>query len=191
MRPHRKPTPDVPFLLNSVDHLGRPIDPTVLSVAQEIGPSAVRYAEKVLGDPALAITLFEEAAATVSQTHRERAARGTPDVKDMRGYLFLAYIRRVRKQKRAEPVLDDPKTLDLARPAQYTDMQAVERNLIVAEALATCDTVTQNIVLRRLEGFSWKEIELLCGISGHAARQRFSATAQRLRSIFQRRGRVP
>jgi len=70
----------------------------------------------------------------------------------------------------------DPKTLDLARPAQYTDMQAVERNLIVAEALATCDTVTQNIVLRRLEGFSWKEIEVLCGVSGHAARQRFSAT---------------
>jgi DNA-directed RNA polymerase specialized sigma24 family protein len=191
MHPQRERKTSPVFLLNSVDRLGREIEPAVLSVAQEIGASAVRYAEKLLGDPALAITLFEEAAATVSQTHRERAARGTPDVKDMRGYLFLAYIRRVRKQKRAEPVLNDPKTLDLARPAQYMDIQAVERNLIVAEALATCDTVTQNIVLRRLEGFSWKEIELLCGISGHAARQRFSATLHRLRSIFQRRGRVP
>src|SRR6202043_3263518 len=103
MHPHRKTTPNLPFLLNSVDHLGRIIEPAVLSVAQEIGPSAVRYAEKVLGDPALAITLFEESAATVSQTQRERAARGTPDVKDMRGYLFLAYIRRVRREKRAEP----------------------------------------------------------------------------------------
>ena len=191
MHPQRQRKASPVFLLNSVDRLGREIEPTVLSVAQEIGASAVRYAEKLLGDPALAITLFEEAAATVSQTHSGKTARGKPDVKDMRGYLFLAYIRRVRKQKRAEPVLNDPKTLDLARPAQYTDMQAVERNLIVAEALATCDTVTQNIVLRRLEGFSWKEIELLCGISGHAARQRFSATVQRLRSIFQRRGRVP
>ena len=79
-----------------------------MSVAQEIGPSAVRYAEKLLGDPALAITLFEEAAATVSQTHRERAARGKPDVKDMRGYLFLAYIRCVRKERRAEPVAAVP-----------------------------------------------------------------------------------
>ena len=191
MHPQRDRKASPVFWVNSVDRLGRGVDPAVLSVAQEIGPSAVRYAEKVLGDPALAITLFEETAATVSQTHRERAARGTPDVKDMRGYLFLAYIMRVRKQKRTEPVLNDPKTLDLARPAQYTDMQAVERNLIMAEALATCDTVTQNIVLRRLEGFSWKEIELLCDVSAHAARQRFSATLHRLRSIFQRRGRVP
>src|ERR1019366_6851974 len=71
-----------------------------------------------------------------------------------------------------------------------TLVAAQQLGLIVAEALATCDTVTQNIVLHRLEGFSWKEIELLCGISGHAARQRFSATVHRLRSIFQRRGRV-
>jgi len=40
----------------------------------------------LLGDPALAITLFEEAAATVSQTHSGKTARGKPDVKDMRGY---------------------------------------------------------------------------------------------------------
>lgn len=191
MQPQRERQPGPAFLLNSVDRLGREIEPAVLSVAQEIGPSAVRYAEKLLGDSALAITLFEEVAATVSQTRREKTARGKPDVKDMRGYLFLAYIRRVRREKRAEPVLNDPKTLDLARRAQYMKMQDLERNLIMAEALATCDTVTQNIVLRRLEGFSWKEIELLCGVSGHAARQRFSATIQRLRSIFQRRGRVP
>ena len=191
MHPQRERQPSPAFLLNSVDCLGREIDPAVLSVAQEIGPSAVRYAEKLLGDPALAITLFEEAAATVSQTRREKAARGKPDVKDIRGYLFLAYVRRVRKERRMESVPNDPKTLDLARRAPYTEMQDVERNLIVAEALATCDTVTQNIVLRRLEGFSWKEIELLCGVSGHAARQRFSATVHRLRSLFQRRGRVP
>jgi DNA-directed RNA polymerase specialized sigma24 family protein len=191
MHPQRERKASPIFWVNSVDRLGRGIDPAVLSVAQEIGASAVRYAEKLLGDPALAISLFEEAAATVSQTRRERAARGTPDVKDMRGYLFLAYIRHVRREKRAEPVLNDPKPLELARPAQYMEIQAVERNLIMAEALATCDKVTQNIVLRRLEGFSWKEIELLCDVSAHAARQRFSATLHRLRSIFQRRGRVP
>ena len=67
MHPHRKTTPSLQFFLNSVDHLGRPIDPSVLSVAQEIGPGAVPYAEKVLGDPALAISLFEETAATVSK----------------------------------------------------------------------------------------------------------------------------
>jgi hypothetical protein len=96
MPPQRERKASPVFLLNSVDRLGREIEPAVLSVAREIGPSAVRYAEKLLGDPALAITLFEEAAATVSQTHSGKTARGKPDVKDMRGYLFLAYIRRVR-----------------------------------------------------------------------------------------------
>src|SRR5580704_6885447 len=100
MHPHRQTNPSYLFLLNAVDHLGRPIDPSVLSVAQEVGPGAVRYAEKVLGDPALAISLFEETAATISQTRLEKAARGKPDVTDIRGYLFLAYMRRVRRQKR-------------------------------------------------------------------------------------------
>ena len=190
MHPHRKTTPSLPFLLNSVDHLGRTIDPSVLSVAQEIGPGAVRYAEKVLGDPALAISLFEETAATVSKTLREKAARGKPDVTDIRGYLFLAYMRRVRRQKRMEAVLNDPKSLSLVRQAQYADVQDMERNLFLAEALASCDKVTQNILLRRLEGYSWKEIERRCGVSSGAARERFSSTVQRLRKALQLSRRV-
>jgi DNA-directed RNA polymerase specialized sigma24 family protein len=183
MRP-TKPSPS--FLLNSVDHLGRPIDPSVLSVAQEIGPGAVRYAEKLLGDPALAINLFEETAATVSKVRREKAASGKPDVTDVHGYLFLAYMRRVRRQKRMETVLHDPNSLTLVRQAQYADVQDVERNLFLAEALASCDRVTQNVVLRRLEGYSWKEIERRCGVSCDAARKRFSSTIQRLRKANQR-----
>jgi RNA polymerase sigma factor (sigma-70 family) len=190
MRPHRKPTPNVPFLLNSVDHLGRPIDPTVLSVAQEIGPGAVRYAEKVVGDPALAISLFEETAATVSQTLREKAAKGKPDITDIRGYLFHSYMRRIKRQKRLETVLIDPDSLPLERQAQYADVQDVERSLFLAEALASCDAVTQNIVLRRLEGYSWKEIERRCGISSGAARERFSSTVKRLRKALQQPRRV-
>lgn len=190
MRPHRKPTPNVPFLLNSVDHLGRPIDPTVLSVAQEIGPGAVRYAQKVVGDPALAISLFEETAATVSQTLREKAAKGKPDITDIRGYLFHSYMRRIKRQKRLETVLIDPDSLPLERQAQYADVQDVERSLFLAEALASCDAVTQNIVLRRLEGYSWKEIERRCGISSGAARERFSSTVKRLRKALQQPRRV-
>ena len=186
MHPHRKPTINAPFLLNAIDHLGRTIDPSVLSVAQEIGPGAVRYAEKVVGDPALAISLFEETAATVSQTRRDKTASGKPDVTDIRGYLFLAYMRRIRRQKRMESVLNDPNSLPFIRQAEYADVQDMERSLFLAEALASCDKVTQNIVLRRLEGYSWKEIERRCGVSSGAARKRFSSTVQRLRKAFRR-----
>src|SRR5258708_2766299 len=67
MSPQRETTPSPPFLLNSVDRLGRKIDPAVLSVALEIGARSVAYAEKLLGDPALAVSFFQPGAATVSQ----------------------------------------------------------------------------------------------------------------------------
>jgi DNA-directed RNA polymerase specialized sigma24 family protein len=190
MHPQRKANLNCLFLLNAVDHFGRPIDPSVLSVAQEVGPGAVRYAEKVLGDPALAISLFEETAATISQTRLEKAASGKPDITDIRGYLFLAYMRRIRRQKRMEVVLNGPESHSLAHQAQYTHVQDVERSLFLAEALASCDKVTQNIVLRRLEGYSWKEIERRCGVSSAAARKRFSSTVQRLRKAIEQSRRV-
>jgi hypothetical protein len=56
-----------PTLVNAVDPLGRPVEPRVLSVAQDIAPQAVSYAQKSLADPCLAVNLLEEAAATVSK----------------------------------------------------------------------------------------------------------------------------
>jgi len=38
-------------LLNCIDHLGRPIEASVFSVAQESAPQAVSYAQKFLADP--------------------------------------------------------------------------------------------------------------------------------------------
>ncbi len=46
-----------PVLMNAVDPLGRPIEPSVLSVAQEIAPHALCYAEKFVGCPRLGFNL--------------------------------------------------------------------------------------------------------------------------------------
>lgn len=101
MDPRREAKPSPRFLLNSVDLLGREIDPAVLSVAQESAPRAVSHGEKLLGDPALATSLFEEAAATVSKTINEKEASGKPRIRDMRGYLFRAYLRRISVERKA------------------------------------------------------------------------------------------
>ena len=106
MDPRREAKPSPRFLLNSVDLLGREIDPAVLSVAQEIATRAVSYGERLLGDPALAISLFEEAAATVSKTIKEKAASGKPRIRDMRGNLFRTYLRRISVERKATVALD-------------------------------------------------------------------------------------
>jgi len=69
----------VQLLVNSVDRLGRSIEPSVLSAANEIAPKAIQYGEKFAGDPCVAMNLLEEAAATVSEAVRAKEARpGSP-----------------------------------------------------------------------------------------------------------------
>ncbi len=61
-------------------------------------------------------------------------------------------------------------------------------DLLVDEVMAAWDKVTQEIILRRLEGFSWGEIGERYGISAHVARMRYSKALQRARKIFKTRG---
>ncbi len=170
-------------LLNSVDRHGRPIDPGVLSVAQEISQQALTYAEKILGDPAVALNLFEEAAAAVSEAVETKEASGKPPIRDLRAYLFRSFMRRIIRERRRDAALKNgfkwQERNRLAHGAPRLEME-----LLLDEVMAACDKVTQEIVLRRLEGFSWDEIGDRHGISAHAARIRFSKALHRARKTL-------
>ena len=150
---------------------------------------AVSHGERLLGDPALAANLFEEAAATVSKVLKEKVASGKPPIRDIRGYLFRTYLRRISAAKRAQLVLEDAreeKWVNHTRQARASD---VEREILVKELLESCDTVTREIMYRRLAGFSWKEIEKSCGVPVNAANLRFGKTLRRLQKVVGARGR--
>ena len=122
MRLKRERTQRLSILLNAVDRLGRPIDPTVLSVAQEAAHVAVSYSEKVLADPALATNLLEEAAATVSQMVEAKKAASEPPVKDLRAYLFRVFVRRVIREKK-ETASRRPRLSENSRPFAFFRQQ--------------------------------------------------------------------
>lgn len=189
MDPRREAKPSPRFLLNSVDLLGREIDPAVLSVAQQIAPRAVPHGERLLRDPALALSLFEQAAATVSKILKEKAASGKPGIRDMRRYLFRTYLRRISVERKASLALDDATEEEWQKHARQTDDSDVERQILVKELLETCDTLTREILYRRLEGFSWREIEKSCGVPVNAANLRFSKALRRLRKAVRATGR--
>lgn len=189
MQPRRERTRPLALLLNAIDHLGRPVEPSVLSVAQEIAPRAVSHGEKLLGDPALAISLFEEAAATVSKTIKEKAASGKPRIRDVRGYLFRAYLRRISVERKASLALEHSTEEEWQKHAQQTDDSDIERHILVKELLETCDTLTREILYRKLEGCTGKEIEKFCGIPVNAANLRFSKALRRLQRAVRVRGR--
>jgi len=186
--PSKRETSRPAFLLNSVDRLGRSIDSGVLAVAQEISLQALAYAEKILGDPAIIQDLFEEAAAAVSEAVETKKASGKPPVRDLRAYLFRAFMRRISEERRKQiAAMNRSEWLDGSKRTTQS-VTSLEMNLLLDEVMAACDKMTQEIALRRLEGFSWDEIGARYGISAHAARIRYSKALQRIRKALKERG---
>ena len=171
------------FHVHAVDRRGRTIEPRVLEVAQEIGPRAVAYADRLHVDSALAIDLLEEAAAAVTAAIK-RKSPDAPPVRDLAAYLYRTFLRKVSlarsKDDRIEASLLNKAHAGLHQTSSLTP----EMSLLVDEVMATYDRVTREIIYRRLEGFSWKEIGTKFGIRPHAAETRFSRALARARLLL-------
>ena len=184
MRPKQEAKPSSPFLLNEVDHLGRHIAPAVLSVAQEIGPRVLSYAQNLIHDPATAISYLEEAAASVSAVIEEKEVSGVPAIRNVSAYLFRTFIRKVDRVRRREATLERSLQEYGETQEALTDEGDVETMVLVNEVMATCDRASREVVVLRLEGWSWKEIGEHLGISRHAAEARFSKTLDHARKML-------
>jgi DNA-directed RNA polymerase specialized sigma24 family protein len=167
--------------ISSIDSRGRVIAPEVLSVAQEISARALRHAEKLLGDPAIALSVFEESAATVSRVVSAQQRNNNGNIRNLHAYLFRAFLRRVNRLRRRELVFGEQSTNRVPRPPVSNLSRELELRLLVDELLTRCDAVTREMFYRRAEGFSWREIGGIYGISAHAAESRFSQALRRLR----------
>ena len=167
--------------VNSVDRRGRQISPAVLNAAEEIGRRALRHAEKLSIDPAVATNLLEEAAATVSRAMSAKSSSQRP-IQNLNSYLFRAFIRRVNKRYKQE--LSSAESLRAhARetPDSIDPRLSIENKILIDEFLTRCDPTTRDMFLRRIVGFSWREIGWSHGISTHAAESRFNQAFQKVR----------
>jgi hypothetical protein len=113
------------FRLSPIDGRGRRIDPVVLDVAEDIAARAIRHAEKLLRDPALATSLLEESAATVSRAIRAKNQTGNAPVRKLHAYLFRAFVRHVNRVKRKHPTF-----VELAKANPATDFLATKRGIV-------------------------------------------------------------
>jgi hypothetical protein len=169
------------FHISPVDRLGRRVSPSVLDAAEKVGRRAIEHAEREFIDPAVAATLLEETAATVSRALEAKRHCTQNAVRDLPSYLFLAFIRRVNRTKKRQLLLDDAVRMRSAGSCDSTDPQAaLELKILVDELLTRCDPVTRDMFYRRIQGFSWKEIGLSYGISGHAADSRFNQAVRKI-----------
>ena len=168
-------------LLNAVAPSGRPIEPLLFSVAQDIAPQAVSYAGKFLGDSCVVINLLEEAAASVSEAIRAKEAAHIAPIGDVRRYLFRVFLRMVAEARRSETRYEEAsqRHSDLGDDS-YVD--GLNSQILLDQLLGHFDSVTREMILRRIEGHSWGEIASEFDLSNHAARVRFSKALQWLRT---------
>ena len=162
-------------MLNPTDRLGRQISPEVLRVAEVLRKRLFGYGEKMLGDPALVANLLEESGAAVSRVLR-RSRESSTAIRDLHAYLFRVFIRRINRVLRRQPQL---KNRELASSIECRE--SLEDKLVLDEFLRRCDPITRQMLYRRIEGFSWKEIGKLYRVSAHAAESRCSQAVQRVR----------
>lgn len=174
--------PNHSFRISPVDRLGQRISPPVLDVAEEIARRAIQHAEKLLIDPAVAASLLEEAAARVSRAiDRKRDGTQQP-VRDLRAYLFRAFIRLINKAvKRQLLVADAVRMLSVTSHNSTDPLAKLELKILVDELLTRGDPVVRDMFYRRTQHFSWDEIGLSYGISGHAAESRYSQALRKIR----------
>ena len=172
------------MLLNAVDRLGRKIDPAVLSIAREIGPRALAYAHNLIGDPAAAINYLEEAAASVSAAMEQKKLSGRPEVRNVAAYLFRTFVRMVDDAKYKEAIAQESIGEQGNSQIRWATRDQVETAVLFSEVMATCDRASREVVVLRLEGFSWGEIGKHLGISTHAAELRFSKALDRARKTL-------
>jgi DNA-directed RNA polymerase specialized sigma24 family protein len=166
--------------INSLDSQGRSIAPEVMTVANEISGKALHYGEKAVADPALALSLLEESAAAVSRVLAQNR-NGNHKVKDLRAYLFRAFVRRINRERRREVLLREHLPIKFHDSIGSNVAEKLEFEILVNEILTRSDTVTRDMFYRRSEGYSWKEIGRAYGISAHSAESRFSHALSKLR----------
>src|SRR6266702_3794451 len=138
------------FRVNPVDRLGRRMSPAVHDAAEEIAHRAILHGEKLHIDPAVAASLLEEAAARVSRAIDRKRDSNEQPVRDLRAYLFRAFLRLVNKAvKRQLLVADAIRTLSVTSHNSSDPLAQLERKILVDELLTRGDLVARDMFYRR------------------------------------------
>jgi len=104
-------------------------------------------------------TALEEVAAIVSRAVRTKGPRGDPvQVRDLRAYLFRAFLRHVNHLKRKEVlVVGLSETARKSEPPWADASRELSNKILLDEVLAQCDFIAQDMAWRRMQGFSWRK----------------------------------
>ncbi|MCI0628268.1 MAG: hypothetical protein L0387_42565 [Acidobacteria bacterium] len=181
-KPPDLPAADADFWLDSD---GRLLDPRLIDAAISLWPQMNAYTKRRLRDGGAALG----AAWKVLQATSKVIRNGRRDaVKDIPNYLFSAFIHEVNglatqdlavgqsdeEEFHSQPVDDNLESQILG----WLEAQRILRSL---------DDYERNLIVMKIDqGYSWKEIGQLLGVSHKSARVQYCQTLQAIRKRFRK-----
>src|SRR5574340_220069 len=112
----------------------------------------------------------------------DAAAESAP-IRNLPGYIFRAYARRVNRLKHKELALVNAITAGQAAARRSADpSHQLEMQILLHEYLARFDFIERDICWRRLEGNTWDAIGQVHGISAHTAEVRLLDAVRRAKA---------
>jgi RNA polymerase sigma factor (sigma-70 family) len=171
-----------PFWIFARDSRGRPLDPRVREVAEQLWRFAHRLVDAELHDSASAAEIVEKVASEVSSRLRDH-----PGIFDnLKGYFITAFRRRVRHQMLRENRVAYEglvRELELNHHLTGPDFkQMIEDDLCLEVVIDLLPHEARHMLHLRMLEFSWKEIGQMVGISAKQARSRFYYELEKMHS---------
>ena len=131
------------------------------------------------------MNLLEEAAATVSEAVRVKQDADLPPIRDLRAYLYRAFLRKVAAKRQVEIRLDEAFETYFRLSAGMSFEEKLAARLLLKQILCACDRKTMRIIWERIEGRSWDEIAYDMAMSNRAARLHYSRALREIREAFE------
>lgn len=171
-----------PFWIFGRDSRGRPLDPRVKEVAEQLWRFAYRLVDAELHDPASAAQIVEKVASEVSSRLWDQPGVGA----NLRGYFMTAFRRRVRHQSMRENRVAYAglvNELELNHRLTGPDFEGIiERRLCLEVIIDLLPHEARHMLHFRILEFSWQEIGRRLGVSAKQARSRFYYELEKVRS---------
>ena len=182
-KPPELPAADTDFWLDSE---GRPLDAGLIDATISLWPQMNAYTKRRLGDSGPALG----AAWKVVQAASKAIRNGKRDaVKAIPHYLFSAFIHEVNELATQDLAVGQSEEDELHTQPDNENLERRILERLEGEKILRClDDHERNLIVMKIDqGYSWKEIGQLLGISHKTARVQYCKTLQAIRKKFRKR----
>jgi len=181
-KPPALPAADTDFWQDSD---GKPFDRLLIDATMSLWPQMITYTKRRLGDSGAALGVAWKVVRAASKfigNGRRNA------VKDIPNYLFSAFIHEVNglaTQDLAVGQSDEEELQD--RAVDHNLESQILVRLEAQKILRSLEDHERNLIVMKIDqGYSWKEIGQLLGVSHKSARVQYCQTLQAIRKRFRK-----